>query len=97
MRWFLIVSLGVAVVVVTVEVGPGPLCGEWPGVDEAVVKRFAEQAGRPPGEPYIPAPSGDMLLFFFLLAGAGGGFVAGYHFRGLFPPGARSTRDSSDV
>lgn len=97
MRGILLVALGVALVVATAGAGPSPFCGEWPGVDEAVVKKFAEQAGRPPGEPYIPTPSGDMLLFFFLLAGAGGGFIAGYHFRGLFPPRAPRTRDSSDV
>jgi cobalt/nickel transport system permease protein len=59
---------------------------EWPGVDEVVVKKFAEKAGHPPREPYINTAQGDMLLFFFLLAGTTGGFVGGYHFRGLFPP-----------
>jgi ABC-type cobalt transport system substrate-binding protein len=56
---------------------------EWSGVDETVVKKFAEEAGRPPSESYI---KGDALLFFFLLAGAVGGFIGGYTFRGLFPP-----------
>lgn len=54
------------------------------------MKKFAEKAGRPAREPYINTAQGDMLLFFFLLAGATGGFIAGYHFRGLFPPGTRN-------
>lgn len=59
---------------------------EWQGIDEAVVKKFAEQAGRPAREPYINTAQGDMLLFFFLIAGASGGFLAGYLYRGLFAP-----------
>jgi len=34
---------------------------------------------------------GDLLLFLFLLAGAVGGFVMGYCFRGLFPPRRQDT------
>jgi hypothetical protein len=60
---------------------------KWEGVDKTVVEKFAEQAGRPPREPYLNTDRGDLLLFLFLLAGAVGGFVAGYTFRGLFPPG----------
>lgn len=56
---------------------------KWPGVDEAVVKKFAKEAGREAREPFI---EGDMLLFAFLVAGAAGGFIGGYFFRGLFPP-----------
>jgi hypothetical protein len=56
---------------------------EWSGVDETVVKKFAEEAGRTPTESFI---KGDALLFFFLIAGTAGGFMAGYYFRGLFPP-----------
>ena len=51
---------------------------EWSGVDESVVKKFAEQAGRPPRDPYINIAKGDLKLFFFLLAGIVGGFTAGY-------------------
>jgi ABC-type cobalt transport system substrate-binding protein len=60
--------------------------GKWSGVDETVVEKFAEQAGRPPREPLINTDQGDLLLFFFLVAGAVGGFVGGYYFRELFPP-----------
>ncbi len=57
----------------------------WPGVDEAVVEKFAAAAGRPSHPPLIDPGEGDLLLFLFLVAGAGGGFVAGYYFRELFP------------
>jgi ABC-type cobalt transport system substrate-binding protein len=56
----------------------------WPGVDETVVERIATEAGRPPREPLLNTDQGDLLLFLFLLAGAAGGFVMGYCFRGLF-------------
>ncbi len=70
-----------------------PAFGQWPGVDEAVIHRFAEQAGRPPREPYVNFAQGDMALFVFLVAGAMGGFVAGYYFRVLFPPRGKETGD----
>ncbi len=63
-----------------------PSFGPWAGIDEAVINKFAEQAGRQPREPYINLGQGDLQRFFFLLAGAVGGFVAGYQFRALFPP-----------
>jgi hypothetical protein len=59
---------------------------KYPGIDEAVVSHFAEKAGRPAWEPYINTGRGDVALFFFLSAGILGGFVAGYHYRELFPP-----------
>lgn len=58
----------------------------WQGVDETVVKKVAADAGRPAREPYLNTDQGDLLLFLFLLAGAVGGFIMGYTFRGLFPP-----------
>lgn len=61
----------------------------WTGVDETVIEKFAEQANRPPREPLINTDQGDLLLFFFLVAGAAGGFMAGYAFRELFPPNAK--------
>lgn len=70
---------------------------EWSGVDESVVNKFAKEAGRPPREPYINTGKGDILLFCFLLAGTIGGFVAGYQYRGLFPPKAKSLSQSSHV
>jgi cobalt/nickel transport system permease protein len=58
----------------------------WDGVDKTVVEKFAQAAGRPPREPLIDTDRGDLLLFVFLVAGAAGGFVAGYCYRALFPP-----------
>jgi len=57
---------------------------KWTGVDETVVEKFAEEAGRHPVEPLINTDQGDLLLFVFLVAGAAGGFVGGYYFRKLF-------------
>jgi len=58
----------------------------WEGVDKTVVEKVAAEAGHPPREPYLNTDQGDLLLFLFLLAGAIGGFIVGYTFRGLFPP-----------
>ena len=63
----------------------------WSGVDETVVEKFAEEAGRSPRDPYINTDQGDLLLLVFLLAGAAGGFVAGYYFRELFPAKTKSS------
>jgi hypothetical protein len=73
----------------------GPTCvpmhaSPWPGVDEAVIEKFAVKAGRPAREPFINTDQGDLLLFVFLAAGIVGGFIAGYNFRVLFPPKQRS-------
>jgi ABC-type cobalt transport system substrate-binding protein len=59
---------------------------KWAGVDESVIGKFAAEANRPPQEPLINIERGDLPLLLFLLAGAAGGFTAGYYFRGLFPP-----------
>ncbi len=55
----------------------------WPGVDEAVVEKFAKEHGREAAAPLIDKDQGDLLLFLFLLAGAAGGFAAGYCWRML--------------
>ena len=59
---------------------------KWAGVDESVIEKFATEANRPPQEPLINIERGDLPLLLFLLAGAAGGFTAGYYFRALFPP-----------
>ena len=69
----------------------GPACppgraASWSGVDETVVEKFAEKAGRKASEPFINTDQGDLLLFVFLVAGIVGGFIGGYNFRVLFPP-----------
>lgn len=56
---------------------------QWSGVDETVVEKYASEAGRPASKPLINTDRGDMLLFFFTIAGAAGGFVAGYCWRKL--------------
>jgi len=73
----------------------GPACppsrsASWPGVDETVIEKFAEKAGRTAREPFINTDQGDLLLFVFLVAGIVGGFIGGYNFRVLFPPRRRS-------
>jgi ABC-type cobalt transport system substrate-binding protein len=57
--------------------------GKWGGVDESVVERIAEEHGRKAAEPLINTDQGDLLLFVFLLAGAVGGFAAGYSWKSL--------------
>jgi len=57
--------------------------GKWPGVDESVVEKIAKAQGREAREPIINTDQGDLLLFVFLLAGAIGGFAAGYYWRRL--------------
>jgi hypothetical protein len=56
---------------------------KWPGVDESVVEKYAREHGRESREPLINTDQGDLLLFVFLLAGALGGFAAGYYWRML--------------
>jgi ABC-type cobalt transport system substrate-binding protein len=55
----------------------------WPGVDESVVEKYAKEQGREAHAPLINTSQGDLQLFVFLLAGAVGGFVAGYSWRKL--------------
>ncbi len=57
--------------------------GKWPGVDESVIKKVAKEHGREAKEPLINTNQGDLLLFLFLIAGAVGGFIGGYYWRGL--------------
>lgn len=61
---------------------PSPASEEkWPGVDKAVVENIAKEHGRETKKPLINTDQGDLLLFVFLLAGAAGGFAAGYYWR----------------
>jgi ABC-type cobalt transport system substrate-binding protein len=81
----------IPLLMVAVLLAPGFPCASagaasWTGVDETVIEKFADQAGRPASEPFINTDQGDLLLFVFLLAGTIGGFAAGYWFRVLFPP-----------
>jgi hypothetical protein len=56
---------------------------KWVGVDESVVERYAKEHGRETHEPLFNTDQGDLLLFVFLIAGAAGGFAAGYYWRVL--------------
>lgn len=57
--------------------------GKWPGVDESVVEKIAKEHGHEARAPFINTDQGDLLLFVFLVAGAVGGFAAGYSWRML--------------
>jgi cobalt/nickel transport protein len=83
--------------VLPVLVGLADADRKWPGVDEAVVQKFAENAGRPAREPLLNLGEGDIQLFFFLIAGAVGGFVAGYYYRDLFAPRPNRAKNPSNV
>ena len=51
--------------------------GKWQGVDEAVVEKIAGEHHREARPPLINMGQGDLLLFVFLVAGAGGGLSPG--------------------
>jgi cobalt/nickel transport system permease protein len=74
----------VLVVAVSCIVADRALGAQWAGVDETVIEKYAEEAGRSPRDSYINTDQGDLLLFVFLLAGSVGGFIGGYYFRILF-------------
>ncbi len=87
-RWITI--LIVAGILLSGSMSTSGRAASWSGVDETVIEKFAEKAGRPAREPFINTNQGDLLLFVFLLAGAVGGFAAGYWFRVLFPTKQRT-------
>jgi cobalt/nickel transport system permease protein len=56
----------------------------WQAADDMVEQRFAAKGETKPAEP--AENRGELPGFFAMLAGAIGGFIAGYCFRALFPP-----------
>ena len=71
-----------SVLLVTFSLQPSAFSSDkWSGVDESVVKKVAQEQGRKAWKPIINTDQGDLLLFVFLLAGAVGGFIAGYYWR----------------
>lgn len=80
---------GIAVILLFSVVAIAPMTAsaeekKWTGVDESVVEKVAKEHGRKAWQPFINTDQGDLLLFVFLIAGAVGGFVMGYYWRGLF-------------
>jgi ABC-type cobalt transport system substrate-binding protein len=65
---------------------------KWPGVDESVIEKVAQEHGREAKTPLINTDQGDLLLFLFLLAGAVGGFIGGYYWRLLTEEKTKSER-----
>lgn len=87
----LVAGLGAGVLLIWLRVfASGHPQQEWPGVDEAVVGRFAEERGRAAGAPVLAGLEGDALLFAFVCAGALAGFVLGYFARVVFVEQAES-------
>lgn len=66
---------------------------KWPGVDESVIEKIAKEHGREAREPFINTDQGDLLLFVFLVAGAVGGFAAGYCWRMLTERNTKTITD----
>ena len=97
MKRFLIAGAVVVLLAFSLWFVVGNFKAKWSGVDESVVEKFAEQANRPPQKPLIDIGEGDLPLFCFLVAGAAGGFIAGYYFRELFPPKSKAKADAKSV
>ncbi len=90
-------SLTAIFMLAAIVVSSLPCRGEnYEGIDKSIIEKAAEKAGRPATEPVINTDKGDLLLFLFLCAGAVGGFIMGYTFRGLFGKGARSAAPADD-
>jgi cobalt/nickel transport system permease protein len=64
---------------------PKPARPAWHAADDMVEEQFAAKSGTKPAEP-AAEDRGELPGFFAMLAGAIGGFIAGYCFRALFPP-----------
>ena len=64
---------------------PRPARPAWHAADDMVEEQFAAKSGTKPAEP-VAEDRGELPGFFAMLAGAIGGFIAGYCFRALFPP-----------
>lgn len=62
---------------------------KWPGVDKAVVEKYAKELGREARAPLINTDQGDLLLFLFALAGGVGGFIMGYCWHKVFVAGRK--------
>lgn len=79
-KWIVLI---LAVVVLLIALASLDQRTQWDGIDVAVVGRYGTELGREPWTPFINL-QGDALLFAFTVAGALGGFAAGYYWRELF-------------
>ena len=94
-RWVILSILISAILLLsTLPSLPEAAAEKWSGVDKSVVENIAKEHGREAKSPLINTEQGDLLLFVFLIAGAVGGFAAGYYWKTLLvnKPG-RNTRE----
>ncbi len=70
---------------------------KWTGVDEAVIEKVAKEHGREASAPLINMEHGDLPLFLFLIAGALGGFAAGYYWKSLLVEKARRLDTEKEI
>lgn len=70
---------------------------QWSGVDEVVIEKVAKDHGREAGESLIDLEQGDIGLFLFLIAGALGGFAAGYYWRSLLVEKVQPSEGEKDT
>jgi len=82
----LVIGLLIALVA---YLSPAVASEKWEGVDRTVVEKYAQEHGRDANKPFINTDQGDLLLFAFLVAGAVGGFAAGYYWRVLIAEKAK--------
>jgi ABC-type cobalt transport system substrate-binding protein len=80
---FVVRSILIFILLLTVHLSLSTASEKWPGVDESVIEKVAKEHGREAREPFINTDQGDLLLFIFLLAGVVGGFIGGYYWRAL--------------
>jgi hypothetical protein len=86
-----------ALAVVPLSIATAAEPAKWTGVDEAVIEKIAKEHGREAVAPIIDKEQGDLLLFLFLVAGAGGGFAAGYYWRVIVSEKSLKTKTDKEI
>lgn len=79
----LLVAIAVVIAVAALSLTPtllsaGRSHGGYVGIDESIMEKRAEEAGRTPHPPLINTDQGDILLFVFTVGGLGAGIFIGY-------------------
>jgi hypothetical protein len=92
MRRFALIIGCCTLSLIVLAVGASYAAEKWQGIDEAVVQKIAREHGHEARRSFIDTGEGDLQLFMFLLAGAAGGFAAGYCWRALLE-GKRNKRE----